>query len=209
LLRLIARTCCWMAVMGVASVALAQTEFSADVVDSARQKHGKGPTKVYFGKDKMRFDSHDSDDPRGGGSVIFDLSKQTWVVVMEKQQMYMEMPESAMESRGMFKFFETGDVENACADWLKLTNNKGGTCKKDGSETVNGRDTVKYEGTNDKGEASTVWLDSKLRFPVKWQGKDNGGELENIKEGSQPASLFEIPAGYKKFDMNNMMQKHQ
>lgn len=209
MLRLIARIWCLIALMGMAGAALAQTEFSADVVDSTSQKHGRGPTKVYFGKDKIRFDAHDSDDPRGGGTVIFDLSKQSWVVVMEKQHMYMEMPESTMEGRGMFKFFETGNVENACADWLKLAENKNGTCKKDGNETVNGRNTVKYEGTNDKGEASAVWLDSKLRFPVKWQSKDNGGELQNIKEGSQPASLFEIPAGYTKFDMGSMMQKQK
>ncbi|HTS35392.1 MAG TPA: hypothetical protein VMH04_06955 [Candidatus Solibacter sp.] len=207
MLRLIARAVCFVLLIGLAGAALAQTEFSADVVDSTSQKHGKGPTKVYFGKDKMRFDSQDSGDPHGGGSVIFDLSNDKWIVLMDKQHMYMEMPETMMENRGMFKFFETGDVENACADWLKLASNKSGTCKKDGRETVNGRNTVKYEGTNDKGEASTVWLDSKLRFPVKWQGQNNGGELQNIKEGSQPSSLFEIPAGYTKFDMNNMMQQ--
>ncbi len=114
-----------------------------------------------------------------------------------------------MESRGMFHFFKSGDVDNACTDWLKLKDNQGGTCHKVGSETVNGRSTVKYEGTNAKGEAGAMWLDSKLRFPVKWDGKNGGGELQNIKEGPQPASLFEIPAGYKKFDMGNMMQQRQ
>ena len=109
----------------------------------------------------------------------------------------------------MFAFFKSGDVENACSDWLKLERNKGGTCHKVGSETVNGRNTVKYEGTNASGETSSVWLDSKLRFPVKWQGKNNGGEMRNIQEGPQPASLFEIPAGYTKMDMGNMMQRPQ
>jgi len=72
---------------------------------------------------------------------------------------------------------------------------------------VNGRSTVKYEGTNAKGETGTIWLDPKLRFPVKWQGKNGSGELQNIKEGAQPASLFEIPDGFTKFDMGSMMQK--
>jgi hypothetical protein len=51
---------------------------------------------------------------------------------------------------------------------------------------------------------------------VKWQNKNNDwGELRNIQEGSQPSSLFEVPAGYKKFEMPNMgnmgsmMQQHQ
>jgi hypothetical protein len=179
----------------LAGAALAQTEFSADIVNHDSHKADKAPAKVYFGKDKMRFDGRDSSDPRGGGSVIFDLNKQSWVVLME--------------NRGMFEFFRSGDVDNACSDWLKLDRNKGGTCHKVGSETVNGRNTVKYEGTNTKGESSAVWLDSKLRFPVKWDEKNGGGEMQNIKEGPQPASLFEIPAGYNKFDMNNMMQRPQ
>ena len=207
--RLMIRMSCLVALLVAASFSLAQTEFSADVVESNSQKSGRGPTKVYFGKDKMRFDSADNGDPRNGGSVIFDLTNQTWVVMMEKQHMYMEMPTKMMENRGMFEFFRSGDVDNACADWLKLARNKGGTCHKEGSETVNGRNTVKYEGTNDKGETSDVWLDSKLRFPVKWTAKNGGGELQNIKEGSQPASLFEIPAGYTKFDMSKMMQMQQ
>jgi hypothetical protein len=52
-----------------------------------------------------------------------------------------------------------------------------------------------------------MWLDPKLRFPVKWEGKNSSGELRNIQEGSQPASLFEIPSGYTKFDMGAMMKQ--
>ena len=205
--RSITKMFCLLFLILSAAFALAQTEFSADIVDNSRQKSGKGPTKVYFGKDKIRFDSADSSDPRNGGSVIFDLAKETWVVLMPKQHMYMEMPSKMMENRGMFEFFRSGDVENACSDWLKLARNKGGSCHKVGSETVNGRDTVKYEGTNAEGDSSSVWLDSKLRFPVKWKGKNDGGEMQNIKEGSQAASLFEVPADYKKFDMGAMMQQ--
>jgi hypothetical protein len=206
-IRLMVRTSCLVALLVIANLAFAQTEFSADVVDNERA--GKGLTKVYFGKDKMRFDSKDDNEARGGGAVIFDLTNESWVVLMAKQHMYMEMPAKMMENRGMFAFFKSGDVENACSDWLKLSRNKGGTCRKVGSESVNGRNTVKYEGTNSSGETNSVWLDSKLRFPVKWQGKNNGGEMRNIQEGPQPASLFEIPAGYTKMDMGGMMQRPQ
>jgi hypothetical protein len=201
------RISCLIALLILASVAFAQTEFSADIVD--KQRGDKGLSKVYFGKDKMRFDSKDDSDMRGGGAVIFDFGRESWVVLMAKQHMYMEMPAKMMESRGMFQFFKSGDVDNACSDWLKLANNKGGTCHKVGSETVNGRNTVKYEGTNAEGESSTVWLDSKVRFPVKWEGKKSGGEMRNIQEGAQPASLFEIPAGFTKMDMGSMMQRPQ
>lgn len=192
----------FVTVMVLATVAVAQSEFSADIVDT--QKADKAPTKVYFGKDRLRFDAQDS---RGGGSFIMDLATQSSLVLMPQQHMYMEMPAQMMEKRGVNSFFRTGDVENACADWLKMAANKGGTCHKVGTETVNGRSTVKYEGTNSSGDASSVWVDPKLHFPVKWQGKNDGGELRNIQEGSQPASLFEVPAGYSKMDMGGMMKQ--
>jgi hypothetical protein len=31
--------------------------------------------------------------------------------------------------------------------------------------------------------------------------------VRNIQEGSQPASLFEVPAGYTKFDMGGAMKQ--
>jgi hypothetical protein len=57
---------------------------------------------------------------------------------------------------------------------------------------MNGWSAVKCEGTNSSGEPSSVWL---LGFPVKWQGRSSAGELRNIQEGTQSASLFEILAG--------------
>jgi hypothetical protein len=88
-----------------------------------------------------------------------------------------------------------------------MERNQGGTCHKVGNETVNGRSAVKYEGTNSSGEPSSVWLDPKLRFPVKWQGEPSAGELRNIQESTQSANLFEIPAGYTKTDIANLMQE--
>jgi hypothetical protein len=205
----------WLfALILLASFALGQTEFSADIVDL--QKQGT-PTqaRIYLAKDKIRIESQDQNNNnkdqrnfRGMGVVIMDMANQSFTVLMTQQHMYMEVPAQDMEQRGLYSFFRTGDVENACTDWQKMPHNQGGTCRKVGSETVNGRNTVKYEGTNSSGDVNQVWLDPKLRFPVKWQSKNGGGELRNIQEGGQPASLFEIPAGYTKMDIGGMMQ-HQ
>ena len=206
MLRAMIRFSCFLPLLVVASFAWAQTEFSADIVETQK---GEGPqAKVYFGKDKIRFEATKK-DPRGGGAFIIDLSTQSSTVLMDQQHMYMQLPQQIANQRNAYHFFRTGDVENACADWLAQSWNKGGTCKKVGRDTVNGRSTIQYEGTNAKGESGTIWVDPKLRFPVKWQGKNGSGELQNIKEGTQPASLFEIPAGYSKFDIGSMMQQHQ
>jgi hypothetical protein len=203
--RIIARYFLLMVVLFLSAAVFAQTEFSADIVQDGDHAP-KTATRVYFGKDKVRFDSQGQS--KSAGAVILNLTDQKYVVVMAQQHMYMEMPAQSMEQRGMYTFFRIGDVENACSDWLKMARNTGGTCHKAGNETVNGRDTIKYEGTNSSGESSSVWLDSKLRFPVKWQTAKGSGGLTNIQEGAQPASLFEVPSGYSKMDMGAMMQGH-
>ena len=82
------------------------------------------------------------------------------------------------------------------------------TCKRIGPERVNGRSTVKYEATSPKGEHVTGWIDPKLKFLVKTESAQGRGmELRNIQEGPQQASLFEVPAGYQKMDMGDMMKR--
>jgi hypothetical protein len=205
MLRWITRLSCFCALMLAATFVVAQAEFSADIVDL--QKPGT-PTqaKIYFAKDKMRIESQTAS--AHGSAVIINYATQTGSVLMAQQHMYMEMPMQAQTQRMGYAtaFFRTGDVENACGDWQKM-GHEGSSCHKVGSDTVNGRSTVKYETTNASGDVGHFWLDPKLRFPVKWEGKSNSGELRNIQEGAQPASLFEIPAGFTKMDLGGMMQQ--
>lgn len=207
MLRSTTRLACLVAFFLASSFALAQADFSAEIVDL--QKAGSpAQAKIYFTKDKIRV------EPQGnssrGGAVIINLASHTTLVLMAQQHMYMDMPMQMQAQRMSYAsaFFQTGDVENACGDWQKTANAQGATCHKVGNETINGRNTVKYEATSANGDVSHFWLDPKLRFPLKWQGKNSDGELRNIQEGAQPASLFEIPAGFNKMDMGGMMQQH-
>ncbi|MGA6952277.1 MAG: hypothetical protein WA416_16240 [Candidatus Sulfotelmatobacter sp.] len=205
MLRSITRISCFLALILAASFAAAQAEFSAEIVDL--QKPGTPmQAKIYFAKDKMRIESQTAS--AHGGAVIINYATQTGDVLMAQQHMYMEMPMQAQTQHMGYAsaFFQTGDVENACGDWQKM-GHQSSSCHKVGTETINGRSTVKYETTNASGDVSHFWLDPKLRFPVKWEGRSNSGELRNIQEGTQPASLFEIPAGFTKMDLGGMMQQ--
>jgi hypothetical protein len=207
MLRGVVRISCFFALVVAASLALAQTDFSAEIVDL--QKPAAPTTaKIYFAKDKIRIESQNG-GPHGNGAVIVNFAAQTSIILMAQQHMYMEMPAQTQSQRMGYvnAFFRAGDVENACGDWQKMATNKGATCHKVGSETVSGRDTIKYETTSSSGEVSHFWLDPKLRFPVKWQGKNNDGELRHIQEGPLAASLFEVPAGFTKMDMGGMMMQ--
>lgn len=178
----------------------AQEDFSADIVnnkDGGNQSHAR----IYVTRDKWRIEGLQAG--RMNGAIITNLATRTSDVLMADRKMYMEFPQGQGPSaQQLWSFYHARDIDNACGDWLKLPYNQGGTCRKVGSESVNGRGAVKYTGTNSRGETGSVWFDKKIAFPIKWEGEKGGsGELQNIREGSQPASLFEIPADYQKFQL--------
>ena len=181
----------------------AQEDFSADIVntkDSGNQSHAK----IYVTKDKWRIEG--LGEGRMGSAIITNLATRMSDVLIPDRKMYMEFPQGqGPAGQRLWSFYQARNIDDACSDWLRLPYNQGGTCKKIGSDTVNGRSAVKYEGTNSKGETGSVWLDKKIAFPIKWEGKNGGGELQNIKEGSQPSSLFEVPSDYQKFQMPSGM----
>jgi hypothetical protein len=200
-----------LVLFSVLPVALfAQEDFSAVIVNHGQgdQDKDKAPPKIFVSKDKMRVEG----EGRSGhsGVVLIDFNRQTSDILMPERNMYMEFPAGKGPGGQKFgAFFRPVDVENACSDWQKLATNQGGECHKVGSETVNGRSTVKYEGKSASGDVSTVWIDPKIAFPVKWEGKNGGGELQNIQAGSLSSSLFEVPAGYQKFEIPAGMQNMQ
>ena len=202
----LSRTLCLVLFSLLTIGAFAQQDFSADMVNTS-DKTASGTGKIYASKDKMRFEG--SQQNSHGGTVIMNFSTQTMDILIPEQKMYVENPMGqGPGAQRTLNLFRVGDADNACDEWQKwqkANGKSGGTCHKVGSDVVNGRSTVKYEGTSTDGAASTVWIDSKLRFPVKWQEKNHGGELRNIQEGAQPASLFAIPSDYQKMDLGSMM----
>jgi hypothetical protein len=196
-----------------AQAALAQ-DFSADVVTN---KQGNGPGKIYSTKSKVRWETQEKNPGMGPIALIGDEEQGRWLVVMEQRHMYMDSLPMMMKTPLITQFWHVNDVDDACPQWKRIaeqskTDKDWGSCNKVGSDSVNGRSTVKYEGVSSKGEKHYYWIDTKLKCVIKADGGSGSFELKNIQEGSQPASLFEVPAGFTKFDMGNMggmMQRPQ
>lgn len=189
-----------MSLSAIAQVWAGIPQFSSDMKVSGRGQGMNG--KVYFGGQKMRFEMQGG--PRGEMIMINDAAKRVAYMLMPPQHMYMEFSADmqAMRGRGpRMPDAKALDPANPCSADTNYT------CKKVGSETVNGRSCDKWEFTEKSGGGTrTVWIDQKLHFPIKSVGSDGETfELTNIKEGAQPASLFEVPAGYTKMDMGGMM----
>lgn len=193
-----------LALLLAATAVFAQEDFSADIANN-KESGNHSNAKIYVTKDKWRIEGMGQGQGRMGssGAAIIDLTTQQNTVLIPERRMYMQFPMGqGPAGQRLTNFYRARDVDDACSDWLKLAYNKGGTCHKIGPDTVNGRSAVKYQGTNSNGETGYVWIDKKIAFPIKWENQKGGsGGLENIKEGSQPASLFEIPSDYQKFQM--------
>ncbi|HLK31824.1 MAG TPA: hypothetical protein VKT29_01960 [Terriglobales bacterium] len=192
------------------TISLFGQEFSADFVNTSKDHRASGPSKIYVGKNKMRIETNEGGQ-MGMGAGIMDFANQKMIILLPQQKMYMESMPQMMQERRMW--FRPDDANNACPEYeamvKKFGHNENVTCQKVGPDVVNGRPAIKYSGTSNNGHGY-VWVDQKLRFVTKWQDdKGSSGELQNIKEGPQAASLFEVPSDYHKFDMQQMMQQRQ
>ena len=210
MLPIIVRLSCAVALALSATFALTQ-DFSADVVKE--KSDNSGLSKIYATKNKIRFEVQERNAAMGPSALIYDASQMKYTVIMAERHMYMDAPPMLVKPI-VEKFWRVDDVNDACPQWKKVAEEAGtyknwGSCTKVGSDTLNGRSAVKYEGVSNKGEKSYFWVDTKLQCVVKGTSQNGGIELRNIQEGSQPASLFEVPAGYTKFDIGSMMQQMQ
>ena len=81
-----------------------------------------------------------------------------------------------------------------------------------GKEKISGRETEKWEHIQSQLQGqrtlrTVLWYDPQLKLTIREEIP--GGhvrELKNIQEGPQPASLFELPQGYKKKKMPRLQQ---
>jgi len=148
----------------------------------------------------------------GGGGFLINIESQGQKIssllrwdsetvwsLMHDQKMYMEIPP---EQSGWEEY-----EAKACVGYQDG--------EKQGPETINGRATEKWRcsgqtavAQGDKPSDATVWYDPELQFGLK-AAEDNGNtfEIRDVEIGAQDASMFRIPGGYQKLDMNAMMQQ--
>jgi len=169
------------------------TPFSADV-DYTSTHGGKTSHemsgKMYVSRQYMR--SEMEAGPGGKGINITNFATKTSYVLMPDQHMYMEFKanDAMAHRRGMGPNIKPLlDPRNPCA-----------------YEQVNGRSCDHWRITHKDGSVSDSWIDQRLHFPIKTVTEGSSWQLTNIKEGEPAASLFQIPPGYQKMDMGQMMQ---
>jgi hypothetical protein len=183
----------WLVFLGTLPSVVYAQDFSADLIDLT-SKPASTVAKVYAKGDKLRVDRGDLKGDAAGPAVIVDGASHTVIILDVSTHTYLK---SEMGDAAGTPLFRLPDVNNACPDLDKLAGMQG-SCRKIGSETVNGRATIKYEGKSEDGAQILMWGDPEVKYVVKWQGKSGeAGEIRNIKVSPQASNLFDLPAGYR------------
>jgi hypothetical protein len=139
-----------------------------------------------------------------------NMGGQDMVVLqdLEAQKTYMLMPQ------GMYMEMDMGESNDQTDEYRLIER------EIVGQEKVNGFDTTKYkviyEGPDGKYGGFTWFTDDNIAVKSFAVSETRGErsrfryEVQKLERGNQPDSLFEIPAGYRKFSMGgglgSMMQ---
>lgn len=171
-------------------------EFSADVVyfdanakpqSDASAGASHPPSKLYVSGDKIRLETNGLT----GVVLLTDRHEHTAVALQPRKKSIEPL------GSGPSQYFRVENPDDACQTWQSIADQKV-VCEKAGPETVNGRETIKYDNKRvSENAVNTVWIDKTLKFVIKWQSAGVGAELRNIKEEKLSADLFDVPSSYK------------
>lgn len=188
------------------SIRICAQEFSADM--ASRAADGKvTKSRLYRTANKQRFDSAVA-LPSGRTietRMIIDLREKLIYLVEPQQKTILVNHVLQLVSNAT----DNGSSSsNPCQELMRTINPRAVKqqfqCVRIGSESVNGRAADKWRmDSASLGRAPAyLWVDSQVKALLKWTMPDgSSGELENIKVGPQPDSLFELPAGYRRQDL--------
>jgi len=207
-----------MALYGAASRADSPPSFSADII--RRDSHGAAagpPGKLRVWDDKTRIDTPDA----AGGFFLTDSTAGTAFFIRSAQPVFMD----AKQSTRLTQIFVPVDPHDPCPQWRAAAQNAGvpgsgsdWRCTRaegDGADGGgsgggggHGNGTIEYRVDSPDRNSSLRWIDPRLEFPVRLKAADGGTiALENIRVEAQPANLFAIPAGFRKFDPQGLIDR--
>jgi hypothetical protein len=182
-------------------------QFSADIVSHDGGGTALGATaKLYVANHKARIDLAGTAD----GFFVSDTDAGTALFVRSTQRLYLD----ARQSTPLTRIFVPVDPRDPCRQWqaAALTAGVVGTgewrCEPVERSIVNQHQVIEYRVSMQDGESSYGWVDSVIGFPLKWQAANgNLFALQNIRLEPQPASLFSVPAEYRKLDPQALLER--
>jgi hypothetical protein len=200
----------WLALVGgllCSNVAASAQQFEAGLVIVMRDGEAAAPAgKLRVSGDKARIETPDL----ASGFFVIDGAKSGAYFVRPAARIFMD----ARQSSRLTRLFVPVDPENPCPQWQAMAKSAGiavdqdWRCDRVGERTIGARNTVAYRVTSTRGRELTGWVDAAYRFPLRIETEDGAViSAENVQDEPQPAQLFEIPAGFRKFDPHTLIEQ--
>jgi hypothetical protein len=188
-------------------VAAAHAEqFSADLVIVRHDGAAAPAGKLHVLDDKVRLETSELAD----GFFLIDGARPAAYFVRPAARVFMD----ARQSSQLTRMFVPVDPDNPCRQWqamaklASLTDQGDWRCERAGEEIIGGRNAVEYRAVSGSGPQLVGWIDTARKFPLRIKTKDGAViTAENIRDEPQPAPLFEIPAGFRKFDPQALIKQ--
>lgn len=182
-------------------------QFSARLVTiNAQGRPDAADGQIYVGGGFVRIEIPDFRN----GRFLIDVNARTAIYLVPAQRIFMD----AKQSSRLTQILVPVDPNDPCRGWQAMARIAGSAdrgeqwrCRRLGSDTVGDLVAIKYQAISPQGRALYAWIDPERKFPVKLRYADGSGvALGDIREGPQPAELFAIPADYRKFDPQQLIE---
>jgi hypothetical protein len=193
---------------GSPGISLAGQQFSADLVATAVVSGAAQTTgKIYVSNSKVRIETPDFPE----GLFLLDGNAHTAYFVKPAQRVVMD----AKQSTWLTQILVPLDPSDPCRQWQAMADiagaaDRGGRwlCDRLGVESAGEGNVIKYRAISPEGAAIDCRIDSQLGFALSVHRGDGAVmELRNIQGGSPPASLFEIPPNFHRFDPHQLIDR--
>jgi hypothetical protein len=186
------------------SAARAQ-QFEASLV-IARDGGATTAGKLRVSGDKVRIETPDLP----GSFFVIDGAKPAAYFVRPAMRVFMD----ARQSSPLTRLFVPVDPDNPCMQWQAMAKVAGiadqgdWRCERIGEQAVGTRSTIAYRAISARGLELKGWVDAAYKFPLRIETVDGAViSVENVRDESQPAQSFEIPAGFRKFSPEMIIEQ--
>jgi hypothetical protein len=193
---------------GCPVTSLAGQQFSADLVATAVAGGAAQTTgKIFVSNSKVRIETPDFP----GGVFLLDGNAHTAYFVKPAQQVVMD----AKQSTWLTQILVPLDPSDPCKQWQAMAEiagaaDRGGQwrCDRLDIEGAGEGNAITYRAISPEGAAIDCRIDSQLGFVVSAHRDDGAAiDLENIQQGAPPTRLFEIPANFRRFSPQQLIDR--
>ncbi len=182
-------------------------QFSADLVIVRHEGAAAEPAgKLHVRDGKVRLETPELAD----GFFLVDGATPAAYFVRLAARVFMD----ARQSSRLTRMFVPVDPDDPCRQWQAMAKLAGSAdhgdwrCERAGEETIGGRRVITFDAASTTGRELVGWIDAALKFPLRIKTQDGAViTVEDIRDEPQPAQLFEVASGFRKFDPQALIKR--